>query len=147
MSAKNESGRAAAPLFDSIRLAVLAALVGLVVAYAALGFLSLIFGLQTVFFGFGDTDFYTTLEGLPAWRVVLAPTAGGLVVGLFVWWCMPGRRNYGPADVMESVQEHDGNLSLKTGLYAALTGAVSIGAGASLGRYGPAVHLGATVSS
>ena len=137
----------ATPLFDSIRLAVFAAILGAVVAYAALAFLLLIEALTTLFFGHSDTSFYMMLAELPPWRVVLAPTVGGLLVGLFVWRWMPERKNYGPADVMEAVQEHDGNVNLKTGLGSALVSAVSIGAGASLGRYGPAVYLGAAISS
>jgi CIC family chloride channel protein len=136
----------ATPLFDSILLAVFAAILGAVVAYAALAFLLLIEALTTLFFGHSDTSFYMMLAELPPWRVVLAPTVGGLLVGLFVWRWMPERKNYGPAGVMEAVQEHDGNVNLKTGLGSALVSAVSIGAGASLGRYGPAVYLGAATS-
>ena len=136
-----------APLFDSIRVAILAAVVGVVVAYGALAFLWLLGILQGLFFGSEDGRLYALLERLPIWRIVVAPIIGGLLVGVFVWRFMPEARNQGPADVIYGVQEQDGHLSMRVGLYSALASAVSIGAGASVGRYGPAVHLGASLSA
>ena len=145
--ARNLFAKTFAPLHDSIRLALLAAVLGAVVAYAALGFLLLIAALQAIFFGSIGGATYISLSAVPAWRIILAPTLGGLIVGLLVRRFVPGGRNYGPADVLEAVQDHDGRLPLRTGIGSALASAVSLGSGASLGRYGPAVHLGASLSS
>ena len=135
------------PLFDSVRLALLAVAVGAVAGYAALGFLLLIGLFQIFFFGFSHDRVYTTLAELPTWRVMFAPVLGGFLMGFVMWKWLPGQRNYGPADVIEGIQEHDGKLPLRVGLSSALASAISIGAGASVGRYGPAVHLGASLSA
>lgn len=132
---------------DSLLLAGLALIVGALAAYGALGFIFLIGLVQEVFYGFSHEKVYSTLPGLPWWRVVLAPALGGLLVGLIVFRFMPGRSNQGPADVMKAVHVDEGAMPLRTGLVSALLSAISIGAGASVGRYGPAVHLGATMSA
>jgi CIC family chloride channel protein len=81
------------------------------------------------------------------WQVVLSTTSGGLIVGLIAWRLIPGRRVHGVADVIEANALRDGQMNLRVGLLSALSSAVSIGAGASVGREGPVVHLGATLGA
>ena len=119
---------------DSLLLAMLALVVGAVAAYGALGFIFLIGLVQEVFYGFAHQRVYSTLPGLPWWRVVLAPALGGLVVGFIVYRFMPERRNQGPADVIQAVHEHEGAMPLRTGLLSALVSAISIGAGIPCSR-------------
>jgi CIC family chloride channel protein len=76
------------------------------------------------------------------WLVVAAPATGGLIVGLILWKVMRTRRAHGIADVIEAGALHNAQMSLRTGLTSALVSAISIGSGASVGREGPAVHLG-----
>ncbi len=102
---------------------------------------------QELSFGIRSDTLYSHAATLPAWQIILAPTAGGLLIGLFVRYAMPGRRNRGVADVMESVALRSGRIGLREGLGAAAVSAASISAGASVGREGPVVHLGATLAS
>ncbi|MFT5658923.1 MAG: CIC family chloride channel protein [Gammaproteobacteria bacterium] len=71
----------------------------------------------------------------------------GLVVGLLTHYLMPNRMNRGLSHVIEDVHFNNGQTGVKEGLAVGLISAVSIGAGASVGRYGPAVHLGAAAAS
>ena len=132
---------------DQLILAVLALAAGALVGGAVIAFRLLINLFQTVFFGDGTELLVTHLTQL-SWAHALAPpVVGGLMVGLFIHYFMPGRRPQGVAEVVEANAFHKGRMSLKTGLYAAVASALSLGAGASVGREGPAVHLGASFSA
>ena len=61
----------------------------------------------------------------------------GLVVGLLTHYLMPNRANRGLSHVIEDVHFNNGQTGVKEGLAVGLISAVSIGAGASVGRYGP----------
>lgn len=83
------------------------------------------------------------------WLVVLTilvPAVGGLVVGLLHRW-IPDGRPHSPADVIAAVQTRRGRLPARAGGVTAVSALVSLGAGASVGQYGPLVHMGATLGS
>lgn len=86
-------------------------------------------------------------DSLPWWQIVAVPVVGGLIVGLFLKYLMPGHRPQGVADVMEAVIVNRGKMKLLTGFGAMFVSAVSLGSGASSGREGPVVHFGAMVAS
>ncbi|MBT6095970.1 MAG: chloride channel protein [Rhodospirillaceae bacterium] len=138
---------------DHMVLSVLALLVGAVVGMAVVGFRESIDFIQGIFYGF-DSIYGTDSEhlapiaaALPGWRVLLATTLGGLLVGLLAYKWMPERRPQGLADVIEANALLGGRMSSRIGFTAALVNALSIGVGGSVGREGPAVHLGASLSS
>jgi CIC family chloride channel protein len=89
----------------------------------------------------------THLQDQPWWRILAAPALGGLAVGLFIHFLMPGGRPQAVAQVMEAAALRGGRMDIKAGLGAALASAASIGCGASVGREGPVVHLGASLSA
>ena len=78
---------------------------------------------------------------------VAIPAAGGLLVGLIKWGLLPGGRADGPPDVIEVVQSGHGEIAARRGVPSALAALVSLGSGASVGQYGPLVHMGATIGS
>lgn len=101
------------------------------------------------FIGFGEASevrYTQIVAAQPAWRILLVPTLGGLVVGL-LFTRMPGSRYHGIADVMEACALNSARMPTRSDLYAALAAAVSLGTGAPLGREGPAVHIGASMSA
>ncbi len=127
---------------------LLALLIGVVTAFAILAFRKLIGYVQLLWLGNANENVVATLAALrDPWVVVSAPTIGGLVVGLIIWKLVQERRAHGIADVIEVSALYNSEISLRTGLTSALVSAISIGSGASVGREGPAVHLGATVAA
>ncbi len=131
---------------------LLALLIGIITAYAVIGFRLLIAGVQWSAYGVAAEQLYTAAANLSWLHVLLAPTLGGVVVGLLLtlgkrYGALPDERPQGVADVIEARGLRAGRVSLSTGLLSALASGVSLGAGASAGREGPAVHLGASLSS
>ncbi len=132
---------------DQIILAVIALLVGAGVGILSIGLRVSIQFIQLSTYGKGTEYFSEHVASLPWWQVILIPTMGGLLVGLFLYYFMPDRRPQGVADTIEVCEFVGGKISFRTGLGAAFASILSIGTGASVGREGPAVHLGASFGS
>lgn len=125
----------------------LALIIGVGGAYLSILFRLAIGLFQLPWLGTTSESVYEAAELLPWWIVLLAPAAGGLVVGLFLQHLMPGRRANGVADVIEARALLGCRVSAKQGFASALLSTFSLGVGASAGREGPVVHLGATFAS
>ena len=145
-----------APLLDPVRrfvrnrqliLIILAIITGSAAAFGAVLFREAIVLVQEGTFGGSLEKMSEFIRDLPGWRIVLVPTVGGLMIGLFIHYFMPGRRTRAVADVMEAAALRSGTIPLREGLGAAAVSIASIGVGASVGREGPVVHLGATLAS
>ncbi|MFA9474308.1 MAG: chloride channel protein, partial [Filomicrobium sp.] len=126
---------------------LLALIISVAVAYAALAFRWLIGIFQLPWLGTQTERVASAAAELPFWQVILAPAIGGLIVGFLLDRYMPGRRAHGVADVIEARALHNSHIDPKTGFFSALLSAISIGSGASVGREGPIVHLGATLAA
>ncbi len=132
---------------DQLVLFVLAVVVGTAAGYGAIAFRLLTGAFQLLLLGEESEIIIQHLHALPWWQVLLAPGLGGLAIGLFVRFVLPGRRPHAVADVIEASALRGGRMSLNVGLNAAVVSAASIGCGASVGREGPIVHLGATLAA
>lgn len=133
---------------QKIRMFLLAGTVGVLVGAATAGFLALIAGVQHLFYGSASEKYFASIAAaLPGWRLILATTAGGLILGLILHFFIPGRRYHGIADVMEACSLRGARMDVRSGIGAGIAAAVSIGSGASVGREGPAVHIGASLSA
>lgn len=124
-----------------------AAIVGTVAGVASITFREAFAALQSLGFGESLAKGVAAAAALPPLMRATIPVAGGLLVGVLVWTALPDRRPHGVADVIEAGMLRGGSIPLKTGLLAALASTLSLGCGASVGREGPMVHLGATLGS
>ena len=119
---------------------------GALASLAAVGFVELVAVLNEWFLISPRSRFMMEDERLLLLATVCVPAIGGLVVGL-IHRTIPGRRSHGPPDIIQSVQTMDGRIPVRTGFLSAVASVVSLGAGASVGQYGPLTHLGATLGS
>ena len=124
-----------------------AMVIGVVVGSLVVGFIQAIGLLTNLGFGAMDANLASAAKLLPWWQVLIVPTAGGVFVSLLLWFATRDGRAHGIADVIESRALRAGRIDAKTAGISALLSVVSLGSGASLGREGPAVHLGAAFAS
>ena len=129
------------------RVWLAALVVGVVAGYAAVAFRLAIGLVQVLWIGSAEENTFRLVTTLPWWLILSGPVGAGALVGLWLTWIQPGNRPEGVADVIEARAIRAGQLPLRRGLGSALVAAVSLGGGASAGREGPAVHLGATLGS
>lgn len=132
---------------DQIILSVLAAVIGVAVAYAAYGFRIAIAAVQFGAYGFAGESAVSGFSALPWWQIIAWPAGVGLGLGLLLKFAMPGGRAKGPADVIEANALQDARMPVREGLLSAFVSAASLGIGASAGREGPVVHLGASIAA
>ena len=126
---------------------VLAITIGVGVAYAAIAFRYLLGAFQWLWLGTGSEKVLAAASNTPWPVILLAPVVGGLIVGFILQRFIPGRRALGVSDVIEARALGDCKIPTRDGLWSALAATVSLGFGASAGREGPVVHLGATLAS
>lgn len=126
---------------------LLAALLGFAAAYATILFRVSIAATQWLWIGTFDEGTASAARAAPWWLLMAGPVIAGLVVGLGIRFFMPSQRTEGVSDVIEAAGLKAGHMPMKSGLISAALTAISLGGGASAGREGPAVHLGATISA
>ncbi len=126
---------------------LLALISGFVVACVAIVFRELISLVQWLWTGTQKENLSAVLSELPWYTVFIGPVLGGLVVGYCLDRFLDNKRTSGVADVVEAKTLGDGKLGFRQALISGGVTALSLGSGASAGREGPVVHLGAAVSS
>ncbi len=133
-------------------LVVLALLVGVGAGAGAIGFRYLIEGFTLLFSGHSDPSALGHFSNpnvpfLGPFVVVVAPVVGGLLYGPLVYRFAPEARGHGVPEVMLAVHSSDGKIRGRVPVVKALSSALCIGAGGSVGREGPIVQIGSALGS
>ena len=124
--------------FSLLGLMILAIILGALVAYGVYGF--------RLAYGLFDYWAHNTEGAGDGLEELLLLTVGGLVFGLILK-LLGWERFRGPANVIVAVHEKDGRLNIRDGVITAVCDAAALGLGAPVGKYGPAVQLGATIGA
>lgn len=86
-------------------------------------------------------------ESLPLEARLLLPLAGTILIALVMRSRSKAERQCGVGHVIERYQQHQAHLPASNAVIQFLAGSLAALSGHSVGREGPAVHLGATCSS
>jgi len=85
--------------------------------------------------------------GSAAWRRVLVPAAGSLVIGYLLARYFPQARGSGVPQTKAALYAHGGYISLRTLLGKFFCTAATLASGIPLGREGPSVQVGGGIAS
>ena len=132
---------------DQLILSILAVFVGVAAGGGVIAIRELIDLIQGLTLGGTSENLISIVFTLPWWQTLFTPAIGGLMVGLFIYYCIPGQKPLSVAKVIEASALQGGRMSFRAGIGAAIASSISIGVGGSVGREGPAIHLGATVGA
>ncbi|MEX0619892.1 MAG: chloride channel protein [Pseudohongiellaceae bacterium] len=97
-----------------------------------------------LFFVLGDSNAFETLP--PAARF-LFPFTGAIVLGFALHYVNPAYRQVSVSHVLDRLHNHEGKLPRQNIIVQFFGGIITQLSGQSVGREGPAIHIGAGVSS
>ncbi len=127
-------------------MVVVAVVIGLLGGFGAIFFRFAIRFFEGVFFGSWQYSLDYALQ-LPWYVKLLAPAAGGLIVGPIVSHFAREAKGHGVPEVMESIVLRGGAIRPRVMIAKVVASAVSIGSGGSVGREGPIVQIGSAIGS
>lgn len=129
------------------RFWLIALLIGFTAGYATVLFRHAISWLQAFFYGADDVMLASAAKELPWFWVLSMPILGGLVVGFILQKFTPDGRARSVAHVIEGAALNGGRVEGRAGLASTVASLITLSTGGSTGREGPAVQLGAVISS
>ncbi len=130
-------------------IVALALPIGALGAVAAWALLRLI-GLVTHLVFYGRVGFDLVAPGAephPAWLVLLAPVAGGLVIGLMARFGSERIRGHGMPEAIEAILVRRSRVEPRVAVLKPVSAAVSIGTGGPFGAEGPIIMTGGAIGS
>ncbi|MCA8933162.1 MAG: chloride channel protein [Rhodospirillaceae bacterium] len=132
-------------------LGLFALIVGVVTGCGAVVFRSLITIVHNILF-YGEFSWVgqgNAFETPSAWGplVILVPVIGGMGVVFLVRTFAPEAKGHGVPEVMDAIYYREGRIRPVVAFVKSVASALSIGSGASVGREGPIIQIGASLGS
>ncbi|MFQ5704367.1 MAG: chloride channel protein [Gemmatimonadales bacterium] len=131
---------------EQIYMVLVSVAIGLLGGFSAVGFRMLIRIMNEVSWRQGE---YTLdyISGLPFWWKIVAPTIGGLLVGLITYGFAREAKGHGVPEVMEAVALKNGRIRPRVVVAKMFASGICIASGGSVGREGPIVQIGSALGS
>ncbi len=120
--------------------------IGIAAALGAFFFRWLIEFFQKSLWAKGNS-FLDSVAHSPWWLVLLLPCAGGLIAGVVINRWAPEAKGPGVPEVIKAIAVRGGLIRHRITFLKALVTSLLIGCGASVGREGPVVQIGASLGS
>ena len=131
---------------ETVFLLFTAAFIGLLGGLGAIAFEIAIHLFQDGFWGTAEPGL-AWLREVPAWKILLVPAFGGLLVGLVTTFLVAEAKGHGVPEVIKSVALAGGKIRGRVAVAKTVASAITIGSGASAGREGPIIQIGAALAS
>lgn len=127
-------------------MVAMAIIIGLLGGFGAVGIQYLIKLFQQIFWGSWEfsLDYVKTL---PIYMKILVPAAGGLFVGIIVYYFSSEAKGHGVPEVMGAIALKNGIIRPRVVLAKLFASAICIGSGGSVGREGPVIQIGSSIGS
>jgi len=131
---------------QSTYITAIAAIVGILGGFSAVGFRMLIEFFQNLSIGSSD-GVIQALVDLPWYVKLVVPVAGAAVVGPLTYFLAREAKGHGVPEVMQDVALKNGVIRPRLVLVKSFASAITIGTGGSVGREGPIVQIGSAIGS
>lgn len=134
------------PRVQYVLLMFFSVAIGIAAALGAFLFRWLIELFQSSFWVEGN-GFLDSVAHSPWWLVLLLPCLGGLIAGVIINNWAPEAQGPGVPEVIKAIAVRGGIIRHRITFLKALVTSLLIGCGASVGREGPVVQIGASLGS
>jgi CIC family chloride channel protein len=124
----------------------IAIIIGILAGFGAILFRAMIKAISDISFS-GTGNLLNNIIATPWYIKLLAPAAGGLVIGPLIYFFAKEAKGHGVPEVMESLILRGGVLRPRLAFFKAVVSSICIGTGGSVGREGPIVGVGASLGS
>jgi CIC family chloride channel protein len=127
-------------------MVVVAALIGLIGGLGAVGIQFMIKMFKYLFWGSWDLtiEYFDQMSVL---HKIIAPAAGGLIVGLIIYFVAKEAKGHGVPEVMAAIALKNGIIRARVVFAKLFASSIYIGSGGSVGREGPVIQIGSAVGS
>lgn len=133
---------------EYVLMVCMAAVVGVLGGYGAVGFRWLIGFFQGLFFSQqGSGGILDAVNSLPWYARLIPPIIGGAIVGPMVYFFAREARGHGVPEVMEAVALKGGMIRRRVVAVKTLASSITIGSGGSAGQEGPIIQIGSGIGS